>query len=129
MAAWRPRRRCDGLGRARTRSARLRVDRRRLTGNRPVRSTSRPCPLRGVRQLTPSGGGADVGETSTEGLRSWSERDLRRTGVSSLLLEVRSMISALNGLPDGVIGFEASGKIAAEDYRDVVVPHSSKPPR
>jgi hypothetical protein len=32
------------------------------------------------------------------------------------------MISALNGLPEGVIGFEASGKIAAEDYRDVVVP-------
>ena len=32
------------------------------------------------------------------------------------------MISALEGLPAGVIGFEASGKIAAEDYRDVVVP-------
>jgi hypothetical protein len=32
------------------------------------------------------------------------------------------MISELNGLPSGVIGFEASGKIAAEDYRDVVVP-------
>ena len=32
------------------------------------------------------------------------------------------MISALNGLPNGVIGFEATGKIAAEDYRDVVVP-------
>lgn len=32
------------------------------------------------------------------------------------------MISALTGLPQGVIGFEASGKIAAEDYRDVVVP-------
>ena len=43
-------------------------------------------------------------------------------GVSNLLVEVRSMISALTGLPDGVIGFEASGKIAAEDYRDVVVP-------
>jgi hypothetical protein len=32
------------------------------------------------------------------------------------------MISKLEGLPDGVIGFEASGKIAAEDYRDVVLP-------
>ena len=32
------------------------------------------------------------------------------------------MIKALNGLPPGVIGFEASGKIAAEDYRDVVLP-------
>jgi hypothetical protein len=32
------------------------------------------------------------------------------------------MISALTELPDGVIGFEASGKIAAEDYRDVVMP-------
>ena len=32
------------------------------------------------------------------------------------------MIDRLDGLPAGVIGFEASGKIAAEDYRDVVVP-------
>jgi hypothetical protein len=32
------------------------------------------------------------------------------------------MISELSGLPPGVIGFEASGKIAAEDYRDVVLP-------
>ena len=32
------------------------------------------------------------------------------------------MISRLDGLPEGVIGFEASGKIAAEDYRDVVLP-------
>jgi hypothetical protein len=32
------------------------------------------------------------------------------------------MISALSGLPGGVIGFEASGKIAAADYRDVVLP-------
>ena len=32
------------------------------------------------------------------------------------------MIGQLNGLPAGVIGFEASGKIAAEDYRDVVLP-------
>ena len=32
------------------------------------------------------------------------------------------MVSALNGLPAGVIGFEASGKIDAADYRDVVLP-------
>ena len=32
------------------------------------------------------------------------------------------MIVALEGLPEGVIGFEASGKIASEDYRDVVLP-------
>lgn len=32
------------------------------------------------------------------------------------------MITELDGLPAGVIGFEASGKIAAEDYRDVVLP-------
>jgi hypothetical protein len=32
------------------------------------------------------------------------------------------MISQLEGLPAGVIGFEATGKIAAEDYRDVVLP-------
>jgi hypothetical protein len=32
------------------------------------------------------------------------------------------VITELSGLPDGVVGFEASGKIAAEDYRDVVLP-------
>ncbi len=32
------------------------------------------------------------------------------------------MIEKLEGLPQGVIGFEASGKIAAEDYRDVILP-------
>lgn len=32
------------------------------------------------------------------------------------------MITELSGLPVGVIGFEASGKLAAEDYRDVVLP-------
>ena len=32
------------------------------------------------------------------------------------------MISELSDLPSGVIGFEASGKIAAEDYRDVILP-------
>jgi SpoIIAA-like len=39
------------------------------------------------------------------------------------------MITQLDGLPEGVIGFEASGKIAAEDYRDVIVPaleHAAK---
>ena len=32
------------------------------------------------------------------------------------------MITELHDLPDGVIGFEASGKLAAEDYRDVILP-------
>jgi hypothetical protein len=32
------------------------------------------------------------------------------------------MINRLDGLPEGVIGFEASGRIEAEDYRDVVLP-------
>jgi SpoIIAA-like len=32
------------------------------------------------------------------------------------------VITRLDGLPDGVIGFETSGKIAAEDYRDIVLP-------
>jgi SpoIIAA-like len=32
------------------------------------------------------------------------------------------VIKELDGLPAGVIGFEASGKIAAEDYRDVILP-------
>jgi SpoIIAA-like len=32
------------------------------------------------------------------------------------------VITELSGLPEGVIGFEASGKLAAEDYRDVVLP-------
>ena len=32
------------------------------------------------------------------------------------------MIKELSGLPPGVIGFEANGKLRAEDYRDVVLP-------
>ena len=36
------------------------------------------------------------------------------------------MITELSGMPEGVIGFEASGKIAAEDYRDVVLPALEK---
>jgi stage II sporulation SpoAA-like protein len=32
------------------------------------------------------------------------------------------MISTLTGMPEGVIGFEASGKIDAADYRDVILP-------
>jgi len=32
------------------------------------------------------------------------------------------VIKQLDGLPSGVIGFESTGKIAAEDYRDVVRP-------
>ena len=32
------------------------------------------------------------------------------------------MITELNDLPEGVIGFEATGKLRAEDYRDVLLP-------
>ncbi|HEY7916744.1 MAG TPA: STAS/SEC14 domain-containing protein [Acidimicrobiales bacterium] len=32
------------------------------------------------------------------------------------------MIKELSEMPPGVIGFEASGKLEAEDYRDVVLP-------
>ena len=32
------------------------------------------------------------------------------------------MITELTDLPDGVIGFEAGGTLAAEDYRDVLLP-------
>jgi hypothetical protein len=32
------------------------------------------------------------------------------------------MIKELTGLPDGVIGFVVSGTVAAEDYRDVILP-------
>lgn len=32
------------------------------------------------------------------------------------------MIKELSGLPEGVIGFEAAGKLQAEDYRDVILP-------
>jgi hypothetical protein len=32
------------------------------------------------------------------------------------------MIKLLSDMPAGVIGFEASGKLRAEDYRDVVLP-------
>jgi hypothetical protein len=32
------------------------------------------------------------------------------------------MIKELRGLPAGVIGFETTGKLRAEDYRDVVLP-------
>ena len=32
------------------------------------------------------------------------------------------MITELSGLPAGVTGFEISGRVAAEDFRDVVIP-------
>ena len=32
------------------------------------------------------------------------------------------MIKELDGMPSGVIGFEATGTLRAEDYRDVVLP-------
>ncbi len=32
------------------------------------------------------------------------------------------MLTALNGLPDNVIGFEATGEIHADDYKSVLIP-------
>lgn len=32
------------------------------------------------------------------------------------------MIKELGGMPEGVVGFEASGMVHADDYRDVVLP-------
>jgi hypothetical protein len=32
------------------------------------------------------------------------------------------MIKPLENLPDGVIGFQTSGKLEAQDYRDVLIP-------
>jgi hypothetical protein len=32
------------------------------------------------------------------------------------------MITELDGMPAGVVGFEASGTLRAEDYRDIVLP-------
>jgi hypothetical protein len=32
------------------------------------------------------------------------------------------MITQLSGLPEGVIGFEVTDKVRAEDYKDVVIP-------
>lgn len=32
------------------------------------------------------------------------------------------MIEILSDMPDGVIGFEAGGKLRAEDYRDILLP-------
>ena len=32
------------------------------------------------------------------------------------------MITQLNGLPAGIIGFEVTGKVTAEHFRDVVIP-------
>jgi len=32
------------------------------------------------------------------------------------------MLEPIAGLPDGVIGFEAVGEVAADDYRDTLVP-------
>jgi hypothetical protein len=36
------------------------------------------------------------------------------------------MIKQLNGLPDGVIGFEVTEKVTADDYKDVVIPAVEK---
>lgn len=41
----------------------------------------------------------------------------RATGAT-----VTTVLAPITGLPDGVVGFEASGKIEASDYTDVLMP-------
>ena len=67
VAARRPDRRADGLGGARARGARLRDDRRRLAGRRPLRRARRADPLRRVRQLAAPRRRADVGDRGAVG--------------------------------------------------------------
>ena len=40
-----------------------------------------------------------------------------------------TMLNAIPGLPSGVIGFEVTGKLDAEDYRDTLTPQWPRPPR
>lgn len=47
------------------------------------------------------------------GMTAWNEDAKARS---------QDMIKMLSDVPAGVVGFEVSGKIQAEDYRDVVVP-------
>ena len=67
LAARRPDRRADGLGGARARGARLRVDRGRLAGRRPLRRARRADPLRRVRQLAAPRHRADGGDRGAVG--------------------------------------------------------------
>jgi hypothetical protein len=52
-------------------------------------------------------------------LKLCRERQQQRLNLTG---KETTLISQLDGLPKGVIGFEASGRIAAEDYRDVILP-------
>src|SRR5215471_4470164 len=49
-----------------------------------------------------------------------------RVGAAPRARKEATMIMELRDLPAGVVGFEASGKLAAEDYRDVVLPAIEK---
>ena len=55
-------------------------------------------------------------------MRRSREKRIRFGPAAEPLKKEVTLITRLDGLPEGVIGFEASGKIAAEDYRDVVMP-------
>jgi hypothetical protein len=46
----------------------------------------------------------------------------RLTSGSALARRGDAVIKELTDMPAGVIGFEATGKLQAEDYRDVVLP-------
>src|SRR5207237_5147931 len=74
--------------------------------DRPL-PTMRTLPQRATGQALPIGVG--ITGSPVNGARGV----INRKGIS--------MINELDGLPGGVIGFEASGKIAADDYRDVIL--------
>jgi len=46
--------------------------------------------------------------------RAWRRRATRPS--------IRGVIEALEGMPDGTIGFRATGRVTREEYRDVLVP-------
>ena len=80
----RPHRRAHRVGGARARSARLRLDRRRVAGHRTVRRPAGAGPLRRVRQLAAPDRRADVGHSgafSSGGRRPDDGRAGRGPGV------------------------------------------------
>jgi hypothetical protein len=67
--------------------------------------------------------GVEVGSrgaiTPLSGLDSFTSRRAARRGARGTEIAV---LEAITGLPDGVIGFEAVGKVDADDYRDTLIP-------
>jgi hypothetical protein len=61
-------------------------------------------------------------DTGQHARSAWDSRQHGQRRLGVINRKEISVIKQLDGLPAGVIGFEASGKIAAEDYRDVILP-------